>query len=159
MPRRNRIISGLSVGTLVVEAAIKSGSLITAKYALEQNREVFAIPGVLSNPQAKGCHQLIKQGAKLVEDIHDIIAELPSIQTYLMTQKINIEKSKNDANCSEINDKSQHNSLINHIGYDVTSVDSIVEHSHLPVNDILAQLLDMELSGVVSAVPGGYLRK
>ena len=158
-PRRNRIISGLCTGTLVVEAAVKSGSLITAKYALEQNREVFAIPGAISNPLSKGCHQLIKHGAKLVEDIHDIIAELPDIQQHIIAQKQQISESINSTNCGENGHKSAQNPLINHISYEMTSVDLIAQRSNLAVNDILAQLLDMELAGDILAVPGGYLRK
>lgn len=133
--------------------------MITAKYALEQNREVFAIPGALANPLSKGCHQLIKQGAKLVEDIHDIIAELPDIQQHIIRQKQRENKSEKSPNCSENGDKNRKNPLINHISYETTSVDSIAQRSNLAVNDILAQLLDMELAGDIVAVPGGYLRK
>ena len=158
-PRRNRIISGLCTGTLVIEAATKSGSLITAKYALEQNREVFAIPGTLSNPLSRGCHQLIKQGATLTEDVFDIINELPDIQQHIVKQKQQYEQSRNKPKCSETGDKSRKSSLINHISYDVTSVDSIAERANLAINEVLTQLLDMELAGEIVSVPGGYLRK
>lgn len=158
-PRRNRIISGLSYGTLVVEAAIKSGSLITARYALEQDREVFAIPGPVSNPMSKGCHYLIKQGASLVEDIYDIIHQVPAFGEHLLAQKQSLEQQKLNRLAHSNDDDPSKSSLIHHIGYDVTSVDCIVERSSLPVNDILAQLLDMELMGQIVAVPGGYLRK
>jgi len=163
-PRRNRIISGLSYGTLVVEAAIKSGSLISARYALEQNREVFAIPGAITNPMSRGCHHLIKQGAILVENIHDIINELAPFQQHILNQQQALQSSqqqvdKNTTAAPRNNtENSPHNSLIDHIGYDATSVDCIAERSLLPVNDLLAQLLDMELAGEISSVPGGYLR-
>lgn len=151
-PRRNRIISGLSQGTLVVEAAIKSGSLITARFAMEQDREVFAVPGSIHNPMSKGCHWLIKQGAKLVEEINDIIEELTTFQQFL-AKRVITETPDEKAAFVEAHP------LIRHIGYEVTAVDCIAERSLLPVNDVLAQLLDMELAGEITSVPGGYLRK
>lgn len=156
-PQRNRIIAGLSLGTLVIEAALKSGSLITARYALEQNREVFAIPGSLANPLCCGCHQLIKQGAKLVETIHDIIAELPQLQEYLIAQKHQLEPPK--AHNSIDPDQLNRYPLLAYIDYDVTSINKIVQQSQLSVNDLLPQLLEMELSGIITAVSGGYLKK
>ncbi|MCJ8268592.1 MAG: DNA-processing protein DprA [Psychrosphaera sp.] len=150
-PRRNRIISGLSQGTLVVEAAIKSGSLITAKYAMEQDREVFAIPGSIHSPMSKGCHWLIKQGAKLVEDINDIVEELSAFQHFLAQQAIErIQVKQTSAVPTE--------GLLKHIGFEATAVDCIAQRSLLSIPDVLAQLLDMELAGKVAAVPGGYLR-
>ncbi len=150
-PRRNRIISGLSQGTLVIEAAIKSGSLITAKYAMEQDREVFAIPGSIHSPMSKGCHWLIKQGAKLVEDINDIVEELSAFQHFLAERAIvNIQAKQTSAVPED--------DLLKHIGFEATAVDSISQRSSLPIHDVLAQLLDMELAGKVAAVPGGYLR-
>lgn len=151
-PRRNRLISGLSQGTLVIEAAIKSGSLITAKYAMEQGREVFAIPGSIHNPMSQGCHQLIKQGAKLVENINDIIEELTAFAHFLAKKSLAQTRQTNKVDDSQ-------NPLLAHIGFEATSVDVIAQRSLLPVNDILAQLLDMELVGDIVAVAGGYLRK
>jgi DNA processing protein len=153
-PRRNRIIAGLSQGTLVIEAAIKSGSLITAKYAMEQDREVFAVPGSIQNPMSKGCHWLIKQGAKLVENTDDIIEEIEVFQRLLVKQA-NQNGQLESVKTTPI-DKEE--PLLKHIGYEATAVDCIAQRSLLPVHNILAQLLVMELAGLIAAVPGGYIR-
>jgi len=160
-PKRNRIISGLSLGVLVVEAALKSGSLITARCALEQNRDVFSIPSAINNPQAKGCHWLIKQGAKLVEDVADITEELTCInksELYLDKQS-ELQEAVNKG----IDQKSQNKSLcvdelLASVGFEVTPVDKVVSRSKLPVEEVLTRLTMLELSGLVAAVPGGYLR-
>ncbi len=149
-PQRNRIISGLSLGTLVVEATPKSGSLITARLAATQNREVFAIPGSIRNPLARGCHQLIQQGAKLVESVADIIAEL-GISTAGLPAKA-LHQTLRPAL-----DRDQQK-LVECIGSELTSMDQVVSRSQLPVQRIAAILLDLELLGYVVAVPGGYTR-
>lgn len=155
-PRRNRIISGLSLGVLVAEAELQSGSLITARCALEHNREVFAFPGSIANPQSKGCHWLIKQGAKLVDDIADIVDEFNLTQNFeLNLNKIiekdnNKEKSPKEDLCIK--------PLLDSVGYDVTPIDAVVSRSKLPIDTVLTQLMMLELRGLVSAVPGGYLR-
>jgi DNA processing protein len=150
-PRRNRIISGLCLGTLVVEAAIKSGSLITARFASEQNREVFAIPGSINNVQAKGCHYLIRQGAKLVEHVEHIFEELPNLNTKPIN---NLYRS---AEKSEIKGLAEDQLLVS-VDYEPTSVDSVVARSGLSVAAVLQKLLELELAGLVAAVPGGYIR-
>lgn len=159
-PKRNRIISGLSYGVLVVEATIKSGSLITARCAIEQNREVFAIPSSINNPQGKGCHWLIKQGAKLVEECNDIIEDLNlpiksglhlSLNTKQETLNLNIEEKNHHQGL--FND-----SLLDNVGYEITPIDAVVLRSKLPIDVVLTQLTILELKGLVSAVPGGYLR-
>ena len=155
-PRRNRIISGLSLGVLVVEATIKSGSLITARCALEQNREVFAVPSSINNPQSKGCHWLIKQGAKLVEESADIIEELDLIDKSglnLSRNKEKDEESKKSRKQDLLID-----SLLASVGYEITPVDTVVSRSKLPTEVVLTRLTMLELRGLVSAVPGGYLR-
>ena len=161
-PKRNRIISGLSVGVLVVEAALHSGSLITARCALEQNRDVFAIPSGIGNQQAKGCHWLIKQGAKLVEETADIIEELvfpdnsnlqliqQNYQSQFSVDKAIDEKSSNKGLCDDV--------LLDSVGFDITPVDTVVLRSKLPIQEVLTQLTILELSGLISAVPGGYTR-
>lgn len=151
-PRRNRLISGLSLGVLVVEAAIKSGSLITARYAIEQNREVFAMPGSINSEQSKGCHHLIKEGAKLVDTAVDIIDELDFAvsENYL---KINSEKSEKSTQQDLFLDP-----LLASVGYEVTPVDLVVSRSKLSIETVLTRLTILELRGLVSAVPGGYLR-
>lgn len=159
-PKRNRIISGLSQGVLVVEAALKSGSLITARCALEQNRDVFAVPGSIHNPQSRGCHWLIKQGAKLVEDFADIEEELAFQEKpglYFREGKVNHEAIQ------AIKEKSSVQGLfldplLASVGYETTPVDKVVSRSKLPTEEVLTRLTMLELRGLVSAVPGGYLR-
>ncbi|WDE11935.1 DNA-processing protein DprA [Thalassomonas haliotis] len=151
-PRRNRLISGLSLGVLVVEAAMKSGSLITARCALEQNREVFAMPGTVHNPQSKGCHWLIKQGAKLVEECADIMDELDlSVASGLSKEKA--EKNEKTAQQDLFLDP-----LLASVDFEITPVDMVVSRCKLPTDVVLTRLTMLELRGLVSAVPGGYLR-
>ena len=160
-PKRNRIISGLSAGVLVVEAALQSGSLITARCALEQNRDVFAIPSGIGNLQAKGCHWLIKQGAKLVEEPADIIEELIFLDNsglHLTQQKkaqsgINKEIDEESLNKDLCDDE-----LLDSVGFEITPVDTVVLRSKLPIQEVLTRLTILELNGLVAAVPGGYLR-
>jgi DNA processing protein len=150
-PKRNRIISGLSIGVLVVEAAMKSGSLITARCALEQNRDVFSIPSTINNPQAKGCHWLIKQGAKLVEEVADIIEELTFVnKSQDIVDKNIAQKSQNKSLCVD--------ELLANVGFEITPVDKVVSRCNLPIEEVLTRLTLLELSGLVAAVPGGYLR-
>jgi len=145
-PRRNRIISGLCVGLLVVEAAKQSGSLITARMALEQNREVFAIPGSIHNPLARGCNALIREGAKLVETARDILEEL------------NLYNHKDEDIFTELRQTTldlEQQTLLNLIMFSPTSVDSLVENTGLPVEVISSMLLVLELQGYVESVSGG----
>lgn len=149
-PRRNRIISGLSCGVLVVEANVKSGSLITAKYALEQNREVFAIPSSIHETRAKGCHQLIRQGAKLVETITDILEEINDL---VEVPQMSLFSQKDEKKVKE--NFTSHDFLVN-LDYETTSIDELVARTNLPLDIVLAQLLDLELQGLIAATSGGY---
>ena len=146
-PRRNRLISGLARGCLVVEAALKSGSLITARYALEQGREVFAIPGSIHSPLSKGCHLLIKQGAKLVESSQDILEELgapvPNRGTII-------------ASADEI---APDDPLLAALGFDPIDLDNLCQRSGLTPDTASAMLLTLELEGVVSRLPGGKFQR
>ena len=152
-PRRNRIISGLSLGTLVVEAALQSGSLITARLAAEQGREVFAIPGSIHNPLARGCHQLIRQGVKLVETAADILEELaPQLRGLLAD-----ETQSGPGDESPLLDAEQLR-LLQSIGYEATPVDRMVERSGLTAEAVSSMLLLLELQGFVEATAGGYAR-
>lgn len=149
-PLRNRIISGISLGTLVVEATVRSGSLITARLANEQGREVFAIPGSIHNPLARGCHYLIHQGAKLVEQSSDILEELNGINKLVSPQasgaKISKEKNKLDR---------EHKKLLDCIEYETTTVDVLVMRTGLSAQQISAMLLELELQGYIKTVVGG----
>ncbi|MCP4325877.1 MAG: DNA-protecting protein DprA [Alteromonadales bacterium] len=161
-PKRNRLISGMCLGVLVVEAALKSGSLITARYAIEQNREVFSVPSSISNIQAKGCHWLIKQGAKLVEECADIIDELPIVNK----SSLHLDQATEEIGESEKNiiDKKNHQNnlckevLLASVGFEVTPVDKVASRSHLSIEEVLTRLTMLELRGFISAVPGGYIR-
>ncbi|WP_019028807.1 DNA-processing protein DprA [Colwellia piezophila] len=163
-PKRNRIISGLSLGVLVVEAELKSGSLITARCALEQNREVFAVPSSIGNPLAKGCHWLIKQGAKLVEQCADIIDEFafannPSLHLKSAIEALPPSEKITNKGVERINQKVLCNdALLASVGFEITPVDKVVSRSELPVEEVLTRLTMLELSGLVTAVPGGYIR-
>jgi DNA processing protein len=151
-PRRNRIISGMSMGVLVVEAALKSGSLITARLAMEQGREVFAIPGSIHNPLARGCHALLKQGAKLVETAQDIAEELGALYgaaTELVTSKEQVAVDLDQ----------EYQTLLNCIDYQPTPVDLMVARSGWSSKVISSMLLILELQGMVESMPGGYVRR
>ncbi|HIF9085881.1 TPA: DNA-processing protein DprA [Photobacterium damselae] len=151
-PRRNRIISGLSVGVLVVEAAQKSGSLITANYALEQGREVFAIPGSIYNPASRGCNALIKSGAKLVESAQDIFEEVGALTECAINHQLSQALPETE------NEQLPFPELLATVGSEVIPVDVLAERSQMPVHDVMTQLLELELLGLVTALPGGYIR-
>ncbi|XQW85165.1 DNA-processing protein DprA [Thalassotalea piscium] len=155
-PKRNRIISGMSHAVLVVEAELKSGSLITARSAVEQNREVFAIPGSIYHQNALGCHWLIKQGAKLVDQVADIEEEIEFLQENSLNLKINKEKEKESKKSST--EDLCNDALLASVGYEITPVDIVVSRSKLPTDVVLTRLTILELRGLVSAVPGGYLK-
>lgn len=156
-PQRNRVISGLSYGTLVVEAAPRSGSLITARYAIQQNREIFAIPGSIHNPLAKGCHQLIREGAKLVDDARDIVEELQGFLK-LQWQQLDLDKVADEPQQSEIVATEEESIILGQLGYEATPIDEIAERTELPVGDVMACLLTLELKGLVANVGTGYMR-
>ena len=150
-PQRNRLISGISLGTLVVEAARRSGSLITARYAGEQGREVFALPGSIHNPLARGCHKLIRQGAKLVETAEDIVAELAPLCSHLAQNSL--ESTTHESPVHYDDDEYQH--LKKHLGHDPVSVDELAETSGLTIDQVSSMLLILELEGEVESLSGG----
>ncbi|TAG27690.1 MAG: DNA-protecting protein DprA [Burkholderiales bacterium] len=161
-PRRNRIIAALTQGTLVVEAAIQSGSLITARQALDLGKDVFAIPGSIHSPQAKGCHHLIKQGAKLVESAQDVIEELPikpstqlahtMISGALRADSMPACGSKDSENASE-------DPLLDALGHDPISLDALIDRTGIPAAQLQVQLLEWELLGEVARLPGGLFQR
>jgi DNA processing protein len=142
-PRRNRLISGLSRGCLVIEAALSSGSLITAKLAAEQGREVFAVPGSIHSPHSKGCHALIKQGAKLVESAQDVLEELGAAAGPSPTPQV-----------TDID-----NALLEKMGFDPCAIDALIARSGLTTDVVSAMLLQLELEGKVASLPGGLYQR
>ncbi len=147
-PQRNRIIAGLTRGTLVVEAALQSGSLITARVAAEAGREVFAIPGSIHSPQSKGCHALIRQGAKLVETAQDMIDELePSALRAAAPQQPEAEPLADD------------DPVLQALGHDPTSLDALIARCGWPADRLSAHLLTLELDGRVARLPGGLYQR
>lgn len=150
-PERNRIISGLSLGTLVVEAAWRSGSLITARLASEQGREVFAIPGSIHNPLARGCHRLIREGAKLVESASDIIDELAPLVGHLMQHNDDAEMPADG-----VKHRDEHyEALLTALGYDPASADELAAKCALTIDQVSSMLLILELEGEVELLHGG----
>ncbi|MCK5648018.1 MAG: DNA-processing protein DprA [Gammaproteobacteria bacterium] len=164
-PQRNRIISGLSVGTLVVEAALKSGSLITAYSALEQAREVFAIPGSIHNPLSRGCHQLIKSGAKLVETAEDILEELASLMLASRISPSADSGSSSQTIDSQLTQTRDSNPLLpkiqqkilKNLAYNPISVDALTIRSGLSVAEINANLVLLEVDDYIQSHPGGMI--
>lgn len=169
-PRRNRIISGLSLATLVVEAGSRSGALITARYATEQGREVFAIPGSIHSPQSKGCHRLIKQGAKLIETADEIIDELgPLAMSAISAMQVSLEAGsgqqsefpgpippRKPANSAA---KQGYEKLLAMMGWDPVNVDALVERSGLTAEEVSSMLLIMELEDRVDSLSGGHYQR
>jgi DNA processing protein len=154
-PQRNRIISGLSAGTLVVEAAVQSGSLITARYALQQGREVFAIPGSIHNPLARGCHSLIRQGATLVETAQDIVDQLGGMLAY--QRELTFGEGK-PATLKLTDFTEPEQLLLTSMGFDPVDIDTLVSRTRLDAGTVMAQLVGLELKGAVTEMAGGYVR-
>jgi len=159
-PQRNRLISGLSVGTLVVEAALHSGSLITARLAAEQGREVFALPGSIHSPLSKGCHQLIRQGAKLVDNMDDILSELtPLLSRVLGSTPSALPQHHEIKAVSENRLDKNSEILLDALGFEPAGIDQLVERSGLGADAVAALLLILELDGHIATSPGGlYVR-
>jgi DNA processing protein len=171
-PRRNRIISGLALGTLVVEAAVRSGSLITARLAAEQGREVFAIPGSIHNPLARGCHQLIRQGAKLVETGDDILMELralvgalagalaPALQVAVPDERNSGAAGPGSREATAAVLDKAYEILLDALGFEPAGVDTLVERTGFAADEVASMLLILELDGQLESRPGGrYVRR
>lgn len=153
-PQRNRIIAGLSLGTLVVEATRRSGSLITAKLAMEYGREVFAIPGSIHNPLARGCHWLIRQGAKLVEEAADILVELAP---QLTEHGVDTTPAAPAARADEAHHERDpsYRKLLTELGFSPISINDLATRTDLTAAELSSMLLVLELEGLVEALPGG----
>ena len=171
-PRRNRIIAALAQAVLVVEAAPESGSLITAKLAAEMGREVMAVPGSIDNPHSKGCHKLIKEGAKLVECLDDILQECPQLLQKAPVSSYSIYKETDESSAkgateplqtadrpSETADESGKDELFAAMGYDPVHPDSLAQSLGLPAADVYARLLELELDGQIAAMTGGRYQR
>ena len=171
-PRRNRIIAALAQAVLVVEAAPESGSLITARLAAEMGREVMAVPGSIDNPHSKGCHKLIKEGAKLVECLDDILQECPQLLQKAPVSSYSIYKETDESSAkgateplqtaerpSETMDESGKDELLAAMGYDPVHPDSLAQSLGLPAADVYARLLELELDGQIAAMTGGRYQR
>jgi len=157
--QRNRVISGLSMGCLVVEASLQSGSLITAKFATEQDRDVFAIPGSIHSPQSKGCHQLIKQGAKLVDAVQDIVHELKS-EHFVSLAAIPLKKNFIPAkNTSPEEIPHADKALLDLMSFEPVTVEYLLQHSGLTSDTLSSILISLELDNKIASMPGGRYQR
>jgi len=152
-PQRNRIIAGLSLGTLVVEAARRSGSLITARLAGDQNRELFAVPGSIHNPLSRGCHELIRQGAKLTETVADILSELNFSAFFERARRV--PGSPDSAAELAAGMDKEHKILLDALGFDPADLDMLVVRTGFKAEAVSSMMLILELEGHVQAAPGG----
>ena len=157
-PRRNRIISGLSAGTVVVEAGVKSGALITAEFSLEQGREVFAVPGSIESPYSSGCHKLLKEGAKLVESAADILEELVLFDPGVQRQnEAGMERPPGGASSREPPPlEAGEAELLEILHYEPVSLEELAGMSQVPLSSLNYLLLEMEMKGLVKQLPGKY---
>ncbi|KQU82949.1 DNA processing protein DprA [Variovorax sp. Root318D1] len=155
-PKRNRLIAGLARGTLVVEAALQSGSLITARLTSEQGKEVFAIPGSIHSPQSRGCHALIRQGAKLVESVNDILEELPALRAAGGAAPGLFENADTKDPASSIGPE---NPLLEALGFDPVSLDALSARTGWSAAALQAKMLELELDGHVARLPGGLFQR
>jgi DNA processing protein len=155
-PKRNRLIAGLSCGTLVIEAALKSGSLITARLAAEQGKDVFAIPGSIHSTQARGCHALIKQGAKLVENAQDVLEELQLGPASHAAMNV-IAENADDAGTTGLSDSV--NDLLDALGFDPVGLDALLARTGLDTPTLQAQLMELEIHGHIARLPGGMFQR
>ena len=158
-PKRNRIISGLSQGTLVVEAALASGSLITARMAAEQGREVFAIPGSIHAPQSRGCHALIRQGAKLVESAQDVLEELRMPPAAGKQSASSGAALLDEEGSRDIDTRETESPLLQALGFDPMGVDALVARTGMDAASLQVELLELELDGQVARLPGGLYQR
>jgi DNA processing protein len=152
-PERNRIIAALSLGTLVIEAASRSGALITARLAGEVGREVFAVPGSIHNPLARGCHRLLRDGATLVEGVDDVLRQLaPGLSPYLSAQP---QQTDSEQQSSTLLDQPDYRKLVTALSFDPVGVDELGRRTGLTSAELSSMLLILELEGLVEALPGG----
>lgn len=151
-PRRNRVISGLSLGTLLVEAAVRSGSLITARLALEQNREVFAIPGSIHNPLARGCHHMIKHGAHLVETSRDIVEQLGGLLSGMASQPGLFDDDGSEVSLLT----AEQRQIVRALGGDPRNIEQLARDTGRDAGALMAALIELELLGLLEQQPGGY---
>jgi DNA processing protein len=154
-PRRNRLIAALGQGTLVVEAALQSGSLITARLAAEQGREVFAIPGSIHSPHARGCHALLRQGAKLVESAQDVLEDL----RFVLPAAPAAAESAGEEEAPEGEAGDREDPLLAAMGHDPIGLDALIARTGIPASRLQARLLELELAGEVARLPGGLYQR
>ena len=157
-PKRNRLIAGLARGTLVVEAALQSGSLITARLTSEQGKEVFAIPGSIHSPQSRGCHALIRQGAKLVESVNDILEELPDLRAASANAGLFDNEGAVGSSCST-SAAAAENPLLEALGFDPVNLDALSARTGWSAAAHQAKMLELELDGHVARLPGGLFQR
>jgi DNA processing protein len=155
-PARNRIIAGLSLGTLVVEATRRSGSLITARHAMDYGREVFAIPGSIHNPLARGCHYLIRQGAKLVEEAADVLVEIAPLLSAEGIELPTVASSPTAADSTPLVDEPSYRNLLKVMEFSPVAIADLSARAHLTTAEVSSMLLVLELEGLVEALPGGW---